>query len=171
MRIVFCDDDQKILEQLQQLVAEFFSINKIPQPEYASYCNGDTLLQHETQVDIVFLDIEMPGRSGIHVGAILKERNPRVKVFILTAYPDYLDEAMRFNVYRYLSKPIDKDRLFRNLKDAVRQYNMECLSYAIKTAEGVICRRSDEILCVETQGRKTKVYTTDGVWDSLQNME
>ena len=112
----------------------------------------------------------MPGRSGIYIGAELKERNPRIKILILTAYPDYLDEAMRFQVFRYLSKPIDKNRLFRNLKDALHQYNIDSSEYAIETVNEVIIRRADEILCVETQGRKTKVYTTDGDWDSIQNM-
>ena len=171
MRIIFCDDDPAILEQIQKYVAEFFRTNKLPQPEYASYCSGDKLLQQEDRADIAFLDVEMPGRSGIYIGAELKERNPRIKILILTAYPDYLDEAMRFQVFRYLSKPIDKNRLFRNLKDALHQYNMDSSEYAIETVNEVIVRRADEILCVETQGRKTKVYTTDGDWDSIQNMD
>ena len=171
MRIIFCDDDPTILEQIQKYVAEFFRTNKLPQPEYASYCSGDQLLQQEDRADIAFLDVEMPGRSGIYIGAKLKERNPRIKILILTAYPDYLDEAMRFQVFRYLSKPIDKNRLFRNLKDALYQYNMDSSEYAIETVNGIIVRRADEILGVETQGRKTKVYTKDGSWDSIQNMD
>ena len=95
MRIIFCDDDPAILEQIQKYVTEFFRTNKLPQPEYASYCSGDKLLQQEERADIAFLDVEMPGRSGIYIGAKLKERNPRIKILILTAYPDYLDEAMR----------------------------------------------------------------------------
>ena len=171
MRIIFCDDDPTILEQIQKYVAEFFRTNKLPQPEYASYCSGDELLQKEDRADIAFLDVEMPGRSGIYIGAELKERNPRIKILILTAYPDYLDEAMRFQVFRYLSKPIDKNRLFRNLKDALYQYNMDSSEYAIETVNGIIVRRADEILGVETQGRKTKVYTKEGSWDSIQNMD
>ena len=171
MRIIFCDDDPTILEQIQKYVAEFFRTNKLAQPEYASYCSGDQLLQQEDRADIAFLDVEMPGRSGIYIGAELKERNPRIKILILTAYPDYLDEAMRFQVFRYLSKPIDKNRLFRNLKDALYQYNMDSSEYAIETVNGIIVRRADEILGVETQGRKTKVYTKEGSWDSIQNMD
>ena len=45
---------------------------------------------------------------------------------------------MRFQVFRYLSKPIDKNRLFRNLKDAVYQYNMESREFPIVTNEGVL---------------------------------
>ena len=115
MRIVFCDDDPMILRQLLSLVKEYFASLGGIEPEYTVYRSGDELIRQGEQFDIAFLDVEMAGVSGIHVGAKLKEKNARIKIFIVTAYPDYLDEAMRFQVFRYLSKPIDKTRLFRNL--------------------------------------------------------
>lgn len=171
MRIVFCDDDPVILEQLQKYVKEYFVKNNLVQPEYSVYNSGDIMVQNETRADIAFLDVEMPGVSGIYAGAKLKEMNPRIKVFIVTAYPDYLDEAMRFQVFRYLSKPIDKNRLFRNLKDAIYSYNIESSEFPISTNEGVFVRRSEEIMCVETAQRKTIVHTTDGVFVSNNNIE
>ena len=131
MRIVFCDDDPLILQQLQVYVKEFFIGLGGPEPEYTVYRSGDELICQGSQFDIAFLDVEMPGASGIHAGAKLKEKNPRIKILIVTAYPDYLDEAMRFQVFRYFSKPIDKTRLFRNLKDAVYSYNMETREFPI----------------------------------------
>lgn len=88
MRIVFCDDDIEILNQLQRYVSEFFRGLGSTMPEFASYESGDELLEHETSLDIAFLDVEMPGRSGIYVGAILKKINPQAKIFIVTSYPD-----------------------------------------------------------------------------------
>lgn len=171
MRIVFCDDEPLILAQLQKLVQEFFSTLGGTQPEFAAYKSGDLLIQNETRVDIAFLDVEMPGVSGIHIGAKLKERNPQVKIIIVTAYPDYLDEAMRFQVFRYLSKPIEKMRLFRNLKDAVYAYNIESCEYPISTSEGVFIRRAEEIVCVETTERKVTVHTTDEQFVSSKNID
>ena len=120
MRIVFCDDEPTILMQIQNYVKEYFQSIGGLQPEYAAYSDGDSLLASENlKADLAFLDVEMPGVNGIHVGVRLKEANPNIRIFIVTAFPDYLDDAMRFQVFRYLSKPIDKNRLFRNLKDAV----------------------------------------------------
>ena len=111
MRVVFCDDDSRITAQLTAYISEYFrSIGGI-QPEMAAYTSGDELLQQEQRVDLAFLDVEMPGQNGISVGAALKARSPHVKIFMVTSYPDYLDDAMRFQVFRYLSKPIEKDRL------------------------------------------------------------
>lgn len=171
MRIVFCDDEPLILAQLQKLVQEFFNTLGGTQPEFVAYESGDLLIQNETCVDIAFLDVEMPGVSGIHIGAKLKERNPQVKIIIVTAFPDYLDEAMRFQVFRYLSKPIEKTRLFRNLKDAIYAYNMETREYPISTSEGIFIRRAEEIVYVETTGRKVLVHTIDKQFLSTKNID
>ena len=171
MRIVFCDDNRKLLDQVKKYVIEFFSTVGGMQPEYACYTSGEELLQNEDRIDIAFLDVEMPGMSGIHVGSRLKDRNPHIKILILTAHSDYLDEAMRFQVFRYLSKTIDKNRLFRNLKDALYQYNMESAEHIIETPSATLFRRTDEIVCIETKGRRTTVYTLDGTWESMKNME
>ena len=108
MRVIFCDDDSIILEQLHLYVSEYFEQLGGMIPEFACYSSGDALLNAKVRADIAFLDVEMPGVSGIHVGAKLKELNPNIKIFIVTSYPDYLDEAMRFQVFRYLSKRLIK---------------------------------------------------------------
>lgn len=171
MRIIFCDDNIEILNQLQKYVHEFFKSLGGVMPEFAAYASGDELLSKETTADIAFLDVEMPGRSGIHVGTQLKENNPRIKIFIVTSYPDYLDEAMRFQVFRYLSKPIDKNRLFRNLKDAVYQYNMDTKEIPISTMSGITVLSADRIVCVELIRRKTTIYTLDNILQSTESIE
>lgn len=171
MRILFCDDDMEISAQLHRLVLSYFHQIGAKPPETKIYTSGDELLQTETRADIAFLDVEMPGVSGIHVGAKLKQTNPYIKIIIITSYSDYLDEAMRFQVFRYLSKPLDKNRLFRSLKDAIYQYNMDTKEYPIETADGVFIRRAEEIICVEYSHRKTHVHTTDQVFVSNHNMD
>lgn len=171
MRILFCDDDERILEQLQRYVREFFADIGGTQPEFAAYSSGDQLLANETHADIAFFDVEMPGRSGIKAGAALKEKNPRIIIFIVTSYPDYLDEALRENAFRFLSKPIDKNRLFRNLKDAVYKYNMETKEIPVETEDGIELLKADEIVCVETVQRKVFLYTVDSVIQTNQSVE
>lgn len=171
MRILFCDDDPTITNLLQKYVTEFFKERSLELPEYVTYNSGDQIIQESPKVDIAFLDVEMPGVSGIHAGVKLKEQNQSVKILIVTSYPDYLDEAMRFQVFRYLSKPIDKNRLFRNLKDAIFQYNTESKEYIIVTSDGMYTRKAEEIVCIQASARKTIVYTTTGTLTSVEKMQ
>ncbi len=168
MRIVFCDDDQQVLVQLKKYLSEYFQTNHLLQPEYAGYTSGEELLEKEQRPEIAFLDVEMPGLSGIHVGAKLKQRNPYAKVFILTSFPDYLDEAMKFHVFRYLSKPLDKKRLFRNMKDALYQYSVDTCPVAIETKEKSIVCYADEIIMVEAADKNAVVHTIQASYETTQ---
>ncbi len=171
MKIVLCDDDKNVLSLLEKYLREYFQKSHIKLPEISSYTDGETLLAQEERVDIAILDVEMPGLSGIHVGRVLQKRNPYTKIIILTSYADYLDEAMKFHVFRYLSKPIDKNRLFRNLKEALHQYSMDTVCVAIETHDGVTTRYADEIVMVEAQGHNVTVYAANQKFCSVYPMK
>lgn len=175
MRIVLCDDDERILGQLKGWLWEYFRENGLSQPDYVSYADGDSLLAAEDRpdagrADMAFLDVEMPGTSGIHVGARLQSRNPYIKIFIVTCYADYLDEAMKFHVFRYLSKPLDKDRLFRNLKDALYQLSVDTKPVLIEAAGESVTRHADEIVMVEAMGRRVTIRVVDRIYECAQPM-
>jgi two-component system LytT family response regulator len=111
----------------------------------------------------------MPGRNGINIGALLREKNPKIKIFIVTSYLDYLDDAMEFHVFRYLSKPIDKARLFRNFKEALYQISMEAEKISIETKEETIICSSDEIVMIEKEDRRVIVHTLSRSLESVEN--
>lgn len=172
MHILLCDDDETVIVELLHYLKTFFKKYQLPQPTYATYNTGEELLLREVRGgDIVFLDVEMTGISGIHVGVELKKRNPNVKIFIVTSYVEYLDEAMRFHVFRYLSKPIDKERLFRNMKDALCQHSEDERVVLIESKDGTAILRENEIVFVETFGRGTCIHTSNAVYQTTKCIE
>lgn len=74
MRIAICDDDPLISEKLSKYVNNYFEHNHIKSPEINCFSSGEELLSHNENIDIVFLDIEMPGMNGIYVGKELKKK-------------------------------------------------------------------------------------------------
>lgn len=168
MRIVICDDDEQILAILERYLNEYFHKAHLKGYEIASYINGEALLSREERVDIAILDVEMPGRSGIYIGNALKKKNRYAKIIILTSFSDYLDEAMKFQVFRYLSKPIDKKRLFRNLGEAIRQNTVDTEPVMIETHDGVITKYADGIVLVEVTGRRVMIHTESEVISSIR---
>lgn len=170
MRILICDDDSLFLEQLQKYLKVFFDTKHIKCPQIISFTSGEELLADKEAKDIVFLDIEMPGMNGIYAGNELKKQNKNVIIFIVTSYSEYLDEAMRFHVCRYLSKPLDKQRLYRNLTDALRYYNTMTQKIPIETRDGISIVASSCIIAIEAQSRKVIVHTTNRDFISIYNM-
>ena len=113
----------------------------------------------------------MPGFDGIYVGNELKKQNDSVIIFIVTSYLEYLDAAMRFHVFRYLSKPIDKQRLFQNLDDALELYYSINQKIAVETKSGVTSVLTCDIVYVEAKGRKVIVHTVTADLDSTQTLQ
>lgn len=170
MRILICDDDVLIIEQLQKLITYYFQTNHLKCPELVSFTNGESLLADKGEKDIVFLDIEMPGMNGIFVGNEFKKANKNIIIFVVTSYSEYLDEAMRFHVFRYLSKPLDRQRFFRNMNDALTYYNTMTSKIPIDTKEGVYTLPTSQIVFIEAHGRKVTVHTIQRDFESIHNM-
>lgn len=171
MRILICDDDNLIIEQIKKYLKNYFERNHLKCPETVCYSDGESLLADKGDKDILFLDIEMPGMNGIYIGKELKKANENIIIFIVTSYSEYLDEAMRFRVFRYLSKPLDKQRFFRNMKDAIDLYNTMTIKVPIETKQGVHTVPASSIIAVEAAERKVTVHTTQRDFESVHNIQ
>ena len=65
----------------------------------------------EQQPDVAFLDIRMPGLSGLEVAALAAEASPRTKIVFVTAYDQYAIDAFERGAIDYLLKPVKPERL------------------------------------------------------------
>lgn len=171
MKFAICDDDELFCVQLEKYIKEFFSKKKIKSPEIQIFHCGEDLLASEDTFDIAFLDVEMSGISGIHTGRELKKRNRRILFMIITSYTEYLDEALQFHAFRYLSKPLDKARLFRNLESALYVYQTENEKILIETKEENITVFTSSIVMIEIVGRKVYVRTTTEDYLSIHKLQ
>ncbi len=171
LKILICDDNFEIVKTIKAMVEE--SLQKLGQAdnEYILCESGEELLATGEVGDIALLDVEMAGISGILTGEELKKRNPRIKIIIVTSYADYLDEAMKFHVFRYLSKPVDKDRLYRCLKDAINRISNYSKTAIVKADGEHIKVYTEDILSIETSGRGTLIHLTDRDICSAQGIE
>lgn len=171
MRILICDDEPLIMEQLKSYIESYFKHSPAKCPEIVCFSDGKSLLADTGAKDIVFLDIEMPGMNGIYIGNELKKQYPNSIIFVITSYLEYLDEAMRFRVFRYLSKPLEKQRLFRNLKDALEAYNSFHITLPIETRECVYTIPTSDIVLVEAQEKRILVRTLASNYLSVHNIQ
>lgn len=118
LRIAALDDESHALERFESVVKEFDEAVLC-----GLYDDADELLASlETNpVDIVFLDIEMPGRSGMQLAGEIQERSPETIVVFLTAFSQYAVEAFELSVFDYIMKPVSKERLQKTLDRILSQ--------------------------------------------------
>ena len=131
--------------------------------------------------DLVFLDIEMPGMTGIDV--IRSFENPNFRIVFVTAYDAYAVEAFEVSAIDYLLKPIGADKVVRviqKIKDSIRekqaamntqlqklekilmQHSVSENKIGIGSADKIVFVSIPEILYCEAQGAYTNIYLHDG---------
>ena len=167
MKITICDDDKNVRNLIREYVVHFFDERKYEKPEISMFPSAEDMLKKKEIYDIAFLDVELPGLSGIAAGDRLRRWNRNIILFVITGYSDvYLDEAFDVGVFRYLMKPIDEGRLHRNLLTAIRKYNSVCRDLIIETDSGLISVDTSVIKMVRSDNRKTMLYTENGTYTS-----
>ncbi len=158
IKVLICDDDKTITQQVETLLCD---IRKSQNTDFEiDIRTGDDFsLDENKEYDIAILDIEMGGISGLQIAENLKKNNPDVIVMILTSYSDYLDSAMRISVFRYLSKPIDKDRFNRNFREAMEHYRNISKQIVVTTNDEVTFVKTKDILYIENLKHGSVIVT------------
>lgn len=163
MRVLIVDDERIARNRLRAL------LEMEPGVEIAGECsNGRDAIDalEREQIDVVFIDIQMPGADGIRViRSLPPERIPLV-VFV-TAYDKYALEAFELRAFDYLLKPFDNDRFQRtvaNLRTELsrsRPSELQKLSTLIETLEP---RPKQERIAIRNKGHVTFLRTETVDW-------
>ena len=120
---------------------------------------------NQKPVDVLFLDIEMPGMTGIELTKNLKTKSPFI--IFTTAKPDYAVDAFELNVIDYLVKPIEPSRFLKavdRLKEAFEsnkeQVQVRDKEFVFIKDNGVLKKvSSDDIQYLEAMGDYVKIFT------------
>lgn len=112
LKIAALDDECHVLERFEEVTQAFEDVQLC-----GLFDDDDELLSYveNNPLDIVFLDIEMPGKSGLQLAEELQVLNPELSIVFITAYTQYAVEAFELSVADYLVKPIFEDRLRKTL--------------------------------------------------------
>lgn len=112
MRAILVDDEPDGIRTLQKMLATY-----CPQVEVVDVCSSAETAKKIIEArkpDVVFLDIQMPGKTGLD---LLSEVSPKdFEVVFVTAYNEYILQALQFSAADYLLKPVDEDRLIEAVK-------------------------------------------------------
>lgn len=114
MKVILVDDEQLNLVRLQNEAKK-----ALPEgSEIFVYNNPLEALKESKnqQIDIAFLDIEMPGLNGIQLAKELKKINPTINVIFVTAYDSYALDAYKIHASGYLSKPVKAQKIAEELE-------------------------------------------------------
>ena len=121
IRIAFCDDDLSVLNELRVLLDQY-RVAHNREIDYTAFQNPLELLteiEKGARFDILFLDVLMPGETGIDAAAEIRNYDSNVKIIFLTSSVEYAVQSYAVGAYFYQLKPIWAESFFRLMESAV----------------------------------------------------
>jgi two-component SAPR family response regulator len=113
VKAILVDDESLALDFLEHQLNKIDSIKVIDKFNNLDIIKNAPLLK---EVDVVFLDIEMPEINGLELAEKILEMNAEVSIVFVTAFNDYAVQAFELNALDYVLKPISLDRLKKTVE-------------------------------------------------------
>ncbi len=175
IKAIVVDDEPDARRSLKKDIQQNFpEINVVSLAE-----NSEKALEaiEKHQPDVVFLDVEMPGKNGLEVARSLKTQNIKTTIIFTTAFDHYAIEAIRYAAFDYLLKPVDMEELGAVLERYKTERNGHSLEHKLErlatwlspdrihfdTPNGFIyIRPTDIIYCESNKKKETTIALANG---------
>lgn len=171
------DDDQFASETLADYLGTYENINILKILNESRTAIKDIAI---LKPDIVFLDINMPEKDGLNVLNEINELGLESKVIFITAYHEYLLDALKKNAFDYLIKPIRLNELNETLSryfGSISGYrpptslmggiNGENDKIVLKNSHGSLILNSNEVLYIQADGCYTQIRLTNNRTETI----
>ena len=141
MRVLLVDDEPLALERLRVGFADIEDVEIV-----GSASNGEQALEQITALepDLVILDVQMPGPTGIAVAQAVSEREKRPEIVFVTAFDHYATDAFDVEAADYLLKPVRFDRLKLAVERARRRRALTAAGGKLAELETLVASLQDD---------------------------
>ena len=156
LRIAVCDDEEKERASLRQLLVMELNVAHVD-----CYASGDDLLEAGKSYNLIFLDIEMPGTSGMETARRLRRDKRSDLLVFLTAYDRYMPSAFEVRAFRYLLKPWKKEDISSVLQAAYQEILARQMLAVPLPDKAMTALPLNEIRLLESLGDQSCIYTAD----------
>ena len=173
LRIALADDDAAMRSMMRRVVEKAGGYDIVLEAS-----DGTELLEGLSRIraDVVLMDIEMPGKTGIECARVIQDTNPKTVIVFATAHEQYMGDAFQVYAFDYLVKPFKVERMLNTL-ELIRErlqgesrpvgapevsLRQTARRLMLRHREGVSMVDTDSILLIQREDRATVMYTADG---------
>ena len=177
VKIAICDDEEKSVALHERIVKECLQSVGIG-CEITTYTQSRNLLYDITDdaffYDLILLDIEMPGISGMEMPQKIKGYLPNVRILFVTSHTEYAIDAFELSIFRYVPKNNLETKLPAAVIDAAKLIELEAgQEYTIQTANRMEKIPYKDIFYIQRDGKNASIVSSAGtskVRKSLQQV-
>ncbi|MDH5163144.1 response regulator [Heyndrickxia oleronia] len=156
MKAIIIDDEQLALDYLEQLLLNITDLQIVG--KYLDPFRGKEAIENNN-VDIVFLDIQIPEINGIELAEQLLEMKPKLSIVFVTAYDNFAIKAFELNALDYILKPVRKERLLNTVERIKQKFPDQILGkpellHICMFQQGIITDSSKNVLHLQWRTNK-----------------
>lgn len=165
-KIAICDDDGQQRAYVQEIVTKWAERNRhlITLKQYTEAKSFLFDYEEEKDFDILLLDVEMPGITGIELAKTVRQDNSTVQIVFITGFYDYFSDGFDVSALHYLIKPVDERKLFPVLDKATSNLHYRQRSVLLATADADIKVSLANITYIEAEKVHIIVHTVGGAY-------
>ncbi|HBX22012.1 MAG TPA: DNA-binding response regulator [Desulfotomaculum sp.] len=119
LKALIVDDEYPARQELRFLLSSFSDVEIVGE---ATNAQEALALIKALDYQVLFLDVSMPGMTGLELGAAIQELPKQPHVIFVTAYDEYAVQAFEVNAVDYLLKPVEPARLKKAIDKVVKSY-------------------------------------------------
>lgn len=164
LRLAICDDDGTLTGDLKREV-EAWAENRGMACSVQLFGTADAFLftwEEEKDIDVLLLDIEMPGMDGMALARKLRCLGERMEIIFVTGNPDFALEGYELEAASYIVKPVKRERLRAALDRAVKRVRCRTAVLVPLSAGEVERVYVSDICFLESGGHDTLLRKRDG---------
>ena len=161
IRALIVDDEAPARSELSYLLQAHPEVKVVGEAASAAEAIE---LSRKVAHDVVFLDVEMPGASGLDTAPHIRERRDPPAVVFVTAHAEYAVDAFAVEAFDYLLKPVDPDRLARvveRLRDRSQEDAAPVDKVPVVAGGRTELLDPDQIQYAHAEGDYSRVHTYD----------
>lgn len=165
MKIAVCDDERACRETIISHL-EHYNTSKMDW-EITAFSRGEDLLkayQDGELFDLIFLDAEMDGMSGVETGEAIREIDEDVLIIFVTSYTKYVSDAFRVQAFQYLIKPVKWEDFQMEMGRALEAIRKLKQLYYVKNKENESYIQVGNIMYIEVFNKMLHIHTVDDVY-------
>ncbi len=119
LKALIVDDEYPARQELRYLLSNFDNVEIVGE---ATNAHEALALIKALDYQVLFLDVSMPGMTGLELGAAIQELPKQPHVIFVTAYDEYAVQAFEVNAVDYLLKPVEPSRLKKAVDKVIKAY-------------------------------------------------
>ncbi|MCM1062528.1 MAG: LytTR family DNA-binding domain-containing protein [Eubacterium sp.] len=151
-KIAVCDDENIIIDDIISKL-----LDRSNEYEIVRCNSGNELLKIPADYNILFLDIEMPGISGMETAFQLREKKYDGIIIFLTSHIEFMPDAFKVKAFRFLNKPIEIEK-FNEAFSAAEKEIINTEHILIKERDKSVYIKLTDIVYLEAYGDGTYIY-------------